>query len=131
MKNSEDLRIIGIDDTRPPIINKKPYIDLVFTLSEQASKQWCQNFNGLFSNSESKAKINLKDSTYIETWVKTMDKIPEHLEMLKTKVTECNELYNVHQIAMAQAATNKNKTLQEEQGPQGQLNNIIAQLDFN
>ena len=44
MKNINDLKITGIDNARPPRIRKEPYIDLVFTLSEKANKEWCHDF---------------------------------------------------------------------------------------
>ncbi len=131
MMHLEDLKIIGMDSNRPPLIKNVPYIDLVFTLSEKASESWCKNFNALFSKDENKASINLKNSIYIESWVKTMDKIPGHLDMLKIKVNECNEIHKLEQKAIAEATSNKNKSSKEEQGPQGQLNKIISQLDFS
>ena len=131
MKNTEDLKIIGIDKARPPMIRKEPYIDLVFELSEKANMQWCKDFNELFSATEDNVKINLEDCLYIETWVRTMDEIPKHFINLKTKVSQCNQIFKDRQKAITEAANNKNKTLAEEQGPQGQLNNIISKLNFN
>ncbi len=131
MKHMEDLKITGIDNNRPPIISKKPYIDLVFSLSEKAAEQWCKDFNASFKNDEHKAKISLENCIHIESWVKTMDKIPAHLEALKIKVAECNILFNDQQNAIAEAASNSGKKEEDLQGPQGQLNQIISKLDFN
>ena len=131
MKNIKDLKIAGIDSTRPPVIRKEPYIDLVFRLSDRASKEWCMDFNSLFVDVEYSVKINLIDCLYIETWTRTMDEIPEHLEMLKEKVSECNQTFYNRQVELARIANNNSNALADEQGPQGRLNNIIAKLNFN
>ena len=36
MEGISDLKIIGTDERRPPIIRKEPYIDVFFKLSHQA-----------------------------------------------------------------------------------------------
>ena len=67
MKGISDLRIIGIDERRPPIIRKEPYIDLYFKLSHQAPADWCNDFNALLSKHPSAPKINPKEGLYIES----------------------------------------------------------------
>jgi hypothetical protein len=131
MKIISDIKITGIDTARPPKIRKEPYIDLVFKLSEQANKSWCQDFNMMFEGSEFTVKIDSTKGLYIETWIREMGEIPEHLEMLKKKVAECNRIYNAREIANAQAAMLKNQTLMGEGGAQELLNNIIAGLKFD
>ena len=131
MSNTVDFKISGIDTARPPMIRKEPYIDVVFTLSEPANEFWCKNFNGLFNDAEYKASIDLKDCLFIKTWVRDMKKIPAQLEILKSKVTENNQIYNDRLIAIALSASNKNNNQIDEHGPQGQLNQIISQLDFD
>ena len=130
MKNIEDLKIVGIDSSRPPLIRKEPYIDLVFKLSDRASKEWCQTFNSLFPNIEYSVKIDLIDCLYIETWTRTMDEIPEHLKLLQEKVSECNQIYIDRQIELERVTNSQNSKINHADGPQGQLNDIIANLQF-
>jgi hypothetical protein len=131
MKNIRDLKIAGIDPARPPIIREAPYIDLVFKLSDRVNKEWCQDFNMLFTKSEYTVKVNAIDCLYIETWVRTMDEIPNHLKMLKEKVAECNQKVYDREVARTQALSDKNTALAGEEGAQGLLNDIIANLNFD
>ena len=130
MKNVKDLRITGIDASRPPRIRKEPYIDLVFKLSDRVTKEWCQDFTALFSNEKYSVKIDPVDCMYIETWVRTMDEIPGHLELLQAKVTECNLIVLNRETERLRQVASGNAVLQGEDGAQGELNRIIANLDF-
>lgn len=130
MKDIRKLKIAGIDSARPPKMRAEPYIDLVFKLSERVNKEWCQDFNMLFTRSEYTVKVNAIDCLYIETWVRTMDEIPGHLKMLQEKVAECNQKFYDRELARSQLISDKNTQLAGEQGAQGLLNDIIAKLDF-
>ena len=44
MEGISDIKICGIDETRPPMIKKEPYIDLNFKLIHKAPKDWCNDF---------------------------------------------------------------------------------------
>ena len=131
MKNIRNLKIAGIDTARPPKVRAEPYIDLVFKLSDRVNKEWCQDFNMLFSKSEYTVKINAIDCLYIETWVRAMDEIPEHLNMLKEKVKECNQKYYDREIARTQALVDKNSEVTGGEGAQGLLNEIISKLNYD
>jgi hypothetical protein len=131
MNEMYDLKIVGIDNTRPPKLRKEPYIDLVFTLSEKAGTEWCREFNALFENGDYSVKAGTIDDASIETWVRDMEEIPGHLEMLKAKAAECNERLNERRRAAARVADDKNTALAGEQGAQGRLNEIIAGLEFD
>lgn len=130
MEGISDLKIIGIDEKRPPIIRKEPYIDIFFKLSHQAPTDWCNDFNALLFKYPTSPRIKEKEGLYIETWVKTPDEITAFLEILKDKVTDCNLQY-VERIELSKRNTGTdNASLAKETGEQGRLNGIIAALDF-
>ena len=130
MEGISDLKINGIDATRPPRIQKQPYINLFFKLSHKAPPDWCQEFNSLMSKHEYTPKINTEEGLFIETWVRSPEEIVPHLQLLKKAVTKCSEIYieninrRIRESAGAYASVNDNS-------PQGRLNKIIAELDFS
>ena len=131
MEGISDIRIIGIDETRPPIIRKEPYIDIYFKLSHQAPVEWCKDFNALLSKHPTAPKIKEKEGLFIESWVRTPDEIVALVERLKETVVECTRLY-IERIERIRLAANSENALlaQQEGGEQGRLNKIIAALDF-
>jgi hypothetical protein len=126
-----DLRIAGIDEMRPPVIRKEPYIDIFFKLTHQAPADWCNAFNALLAKNPATPKIKEKEGLYIEAWVRTPDEIVALLALLKDKVSECNRQYIERIELSASKANNANTSLAQEEGEQGRLNRIIAALDFD
>jgi len=126
-----DIKIIGIDKKRPPVIRKEPYIDIFFKLSHQAPVDWCKDFNALLSKQPTAPKIKEKKGVYVEAWVRTPDEIVELLEQLKEKVAECSRHY-IERIELSLNNTDAANALlaQQGDGEQGRLNRIIASLDF-
>ena len=131
MEGISDLKIIGIDERRPPVIRKQPYIDIIFKLSHQAPPDWCHDFNGLLAKHPATPKIDEKEGLYIEGWVRTPDTIEEYLEQLKGSVTECIRQYIERIEQSARSAGDANSALAKETGEQGRLNHIIAALKFD
>lgn len=130
MEGISDLKIIGIDELRPPIIRKEPYIDIFFKLSHQAPLEWCKDLNALLSKNTSSASIEEKKGLFINTWVRSSGEIPELFNELKTAITECTRLY-IERITLAsQESLNNDSQAVDDSGEQGQLNRIIASLDF-
>ena len=130
MEGISDIKIIGIDEKRPPKIRKEPYIDLFFKLSHKVPKDWCNDFNALLSKHPGKPRIKESEGLFIDAWVKTPDDIPPFLELLKTKVTECSNNY-IKRIETSIRNVDKENLLKaEETGEQGRLNKIIASLVF-
>ena len=127
-----DIKIIGIDEKRPPKIRKEPYIDLYFKLSHQAPVDWCKAFNALFTKHPSTPKIREKEGLYIEAWVRSPDDIVGLLRQLKDKIIDCTSQY-IEQVELSiRNADSANASLaQGEAGEQGRLNKIIASLDFD
>ena len=131
MEGISDIRIIGIDEKRPPVIREKPYIDLFFKLSHQAPMDWCNDFNELMSKHPGSPRIEKKEGLYIESWVRSPDLIVEYLELLKKNIVLCNDNY-IERIEQA-ARSPQNDSLSDvvDDSPQGRLNKIIADLVFD
>ena len=131
MQGISDIKIIGLDEKRPPMVRKEPYIDLFFKLSHQAPQDWCEDFNRLTGKMDPAIKIDKKTGLYIDTYVRDMQQIQQHLDKIKAKIIACNEQYiaNIQQKAMADAE--KNASLQGDGGRQGSLNTIVAALKFD
>lgn len=130
MEGISDIKIVGIDERRPPVIRKQPYIDIYFKLSHQAPADWCKDFNGLLSRHPGRPKIKENEGMYIEAWVKTPDDIPPFLDLLKGKIKECSQQYIERIELAARRSDDANANLAGESGEQGRLNRIIAGLDF-
>ena len=133
MENILSLKIVGLDTKRPPRIRKEPYIDIFFELSDKAPKEWCDDFNKVGKQIDPPAKINTKEGLFIEAWVRNMDDIQKHLNIIKTKVTACNNLY-IENIKLKELAEiEKNAALLRETGSQteqSKLNKILVSLDY-
>jgi hypothetical protein len=127
-----DIRIVGMDENRPPRLRKEPYIDLYFRLLHKAPVDWCVRFNDLFVNHEYGPKINADEGLIIETWVRSPDEIAGLFLTLKEKVSLCTTQY-IEQIALSKRDTDSdNANLQKDgEGEQGRLNRVIAGLDFS
>jgi hypothetical protein len=131
MQGISDIKIVGVDKSRPSVIRKQPYIDIFFRLSHQAPVAWCNDFNGLLSKHPSTPRIVEKEGLFIETWVRKPNDIVGLLEKLKETVTECSRQYIERIELSAKLASSENASLAGESGEQGRLNNIIASLDFS
>jgi hypothetical protein len=131
MQNIDSLKIIGMDAARPPRLRKEPYIDLFFKLSHKAPRDWCQDFNMLFVNSEFMVKIDAEAGLYIETWVREMGEISAHLDGLKKKISQCNAAYIQKAKDTEAALIRASQTLKDEPGAQEILNKLIAGLNFD
>jgi hypothetical protein len=132
MEGISDIRINGVDETRPPRIRKEPYIDIFFTLSHQAPEEWCVQFNSLLSDELGKPNIQEKEGLYIEAWVRKPEEIVALLDMLKVKVAECTRQYIERvESSIRDASASNASAAGEETGEQGRLNKIIAALDFD
>ena len=131
MEGISDIKIVGIDEKRPPVIMGAPYIDLFFKLSHQAPLDWCTDFNALMSKQPGSPKIKQKEGLYIEAWVKTPELIVEYLELLKKNVTLCSDMY-IERIEQA-ARDTKSSDISgvSEDSAQGRLNKIISELVFD
>lgn len=130
MEGISDIRIAGIDERRPPRIRREPYIDLCFRLTHKAPVDWCQDFVDHLSKEGFPTIIDAKECLYIETWVRLPDEIIGRLQVLKKAVADCNARYIAKIEASERDKDGDIDALAREAGPQGQLNRIIAALDF-
>jgi len=126
-----EITIAGMDESRPPMVRKEPYIDLYFRLSEEPPSVWLNEFDRLVARMNPTVRINKLQGDIIETYVRDMVEIPAWLEVLKAKVAACNQHYTeqLRQEQLAEAA--RVDRLRGEEGPQGKLNKIIASLRFD
>lgn len=131
MESISDIRIIGIDEKRPPIIKHKSYIDLFFVLNQKVPVTWCEDFNNLMSRHPNKPRINVADSLYIQAWVRAADEIPSHLQELKEAVITCSEQYIEKIERSVRNASAGADTTSKDNSPQDRLNKIVAALDFD
>ena len=130
MEGISDIRIIGMDEKRPPKIRKEPYIDLFFKLSHKVPEDWSQDFNAMMSKHPGKPRIKEKEGLFIDAWVKKPDDVAPFLELLKGKITECNKNYITRIENAIRNKDQDNDSTAEESGEQGRLNRIIASLVF-
>ena len=132
MKGISDLKIIGIDETRPPYIRKEPYIDIFFKLSHKAPTDWCKILNTLLAKQKitTHAEVIEKEGEFISSWVRTPDEIIPLLEALKSVITECTKQY-IAQIQLSAQKSNEANTSQvKDTSAQANLNRILASLNF-
>lgn len=131
MEGISDIKIVGMDESRPPQIRKEPYINLFFKLSHQAPADWCKEFNALMSKHPYGAKIKEKEGLFIEAWVRKPDEVKGMLEELKTAVINCSRIYIERIEETVSNAKKVDSPVEEETGEQGRLNKIIAALEFD
>ena len=132
MEGISDIKIIGVDEKRPPRILKEPYIDLFFKLSHKPPLDWSKDFKELMADHPSKAKVDEKNGLFINGWVRTPDEIASFLDLLKQKVEQCSRQYINRIESSVRASGESNESMvQEETGEQGRLNKIIAGLKFD
>ena len=130
MEDVSELRITGIDETRPPRVRKEPYIDFYLKLSHQAPPEWCELFNGLGRKLNPPAKIDKTKGRVIDAYVRDMNQMQPCLDRLKGKVAECNALYAELLAQRASAAALRAANPDYDEGEQGRLNRIVAGLKF-
>ena len=131
MTSFNEIKIIGIDASRPPRVRKEAYIDLFYQLSEDAPVEWCEDFAGFGRELNPLAKVDQTKRGFINTYVNDMSVIPTHFEQLKQAVVDCNAQF-LEKLRQREVALAKdNADLSEQGGQQFQLNEIIASLDFD
>lgn len=131
MEGISDIYIAGMDEKRPPLIRKEPYIDLHFRLVHKAPADWCQDFNDLLSKHDASPRIDTGEGLYIDTWVRTPDEIVDHLQLLKEAVVRCTEEYIARIRERERDRDDSNDQLQQVEGEQGRLNRIVSGLVFD
>jgi len=131
MQGISNIKIVGIDEKRPPRVRKEPYIDLFFQLSHSAPKDWCEDFNLLAGKLEPAIRIDKNEGLFVETYVRDMNHIAAHLDKIKKKIIDCSAQY-IERIRQSEsAAAMQSAALLGDRGEQGKLNAIVATLRFD
>ncbi len=130
MKGISDLKIIGMDPARPPIINKKPYIELFFKLNHKAPLDWLGQFNDQMAKGKYPIKIRSKDSAIIETWVREVSEIEPVFIAIQQAIKTCIDNY-LNRLAALQNAEQANQSGATLSPAQIELNTVIASLKFD
>lgn len=130
MEGISDIRISGIDETRPPRIRKEPYINLFFKLNHKAPAKWCDAFNSIVSKRKYPVKIEPDEGQFVETWVRKPDEIAALVDALKEAVTHTSEEY-IARIKAENLSAAEQTVDPENEGEQGRLNRILADLKFD
>ena len=123
------IKIVGIDQQRPPRVRKEAYIDLVLKLSDKAPSGWIDLFDTLGRQINPAVKMDKTAGDCIMAWVRTMDEIPAHFDKIKQKVQACNVQYQEQLQQKLAAAQIQSENAASQ--PQARLNAIIAALDFD
>ncbi|MCW8932802.1 MAG: hypothetical protein OQL19_21505 [Gammaproteobacteria bacterium] len=131
MNDIKDIKIVGMDENRPPQIRKEPYIDLFFKLSHKVPGEWCEEFNKLTAKLNPPVKIDTSILIYIETYVRDMADIPDLLVLIKKKIVNTSTQYIERQRQKTLADIENNASIHGQGGKQGQLNAIIKSLNFD
>lgn len=131
MQDIMNIKIVGIDEKRPPLIQKEPYIDLFFQLSHKVPEDWCEDFNDLTKKLNPPIKIDKGKALFIETYVRDMNQIVKHLETIKHTIITCNEHYIKRCQERELAAQAKMSAVPGISGKQSQLNAIVDALNYS
>jgi hypothetical protein len=123
------IKIVGIDQQRPPRVRKEAYIDLVLKLSDKAPSDWIDLFDTLGRHMDPAVKMEKATGTCIMAWVRTMDDIPAHFDKIKQTVQTCNLQYEEQLQQKLAAAQISSESAASQQ--QARLNAIIAALNFD
>lgn len=131
MANISDIKIIGIDEQRPPVVRKEAYIDLFFQLSLQAPADWCEDFNKLGNQITPPVKIKPGEGVFLETYVRDVEHIQDHLNKIKEKIRSCSDQYLQKEKQRLLELAAKNAELHGGvSAKQNALNLIIAGLNY-
>ena len=130
MEGISDIRINGIDEMRPPMIRKEPYIDLVFKFNHKVPENWCNDFSNVAARTKIPVKIDPKEGVYIQTWVRKPEDVQGMLDKLKVVVKTTSDEY-VARIKAEALANVKQSVSPDAVGEQGRLNDIVDALNYD
>lgn len=125
-----EYKVIGLDADRPPMVQTRPCIDLIFQLNEAAPRAWCDAFQACVGKQQFTFKIDPEIGLHIETWVRTPDQIAKSLETTKLLVVRANEAYVKRLKAESQIVDTSDETVVVTQ-EQRALNDVVRQLVFD
>ncbi len=129
MSGIENLKIKRLDPNRRPSLKNKKYIDVFYELTQKAPRDWCGDFNLLFSKSSLNAKINPDEGLYIETWVRDLTHIQNELDQIKELIKICNKNY-IDQKLKEAAALQRVDSIQGDSKSDA-LDKVLDLLNFD
>lgn len=89
-----NIKIIGFDEERPPTMQARPCIDLIFQLDQEAPAEWCKVFGNVSGGQRYNIKIDPEVGLFLETWVKAPGDISGSVDTMKSLVAESNVAYD-------------------------------------
>ena len=125
-----EYKIIGIDEARPPKIQRQPCIDLVFELNETAPEDWCKQFQVVVGKTRYPITIDPVEGLFVETWVRKASEIAASLELIKSFVAKGNDAYKAMVLRNSDAPVEEGVVV-ELTPEQKQLNEIVSGLYFD
>lgn len=125
-----EYKVIGLDEDRPPMMQTKPCIDLIFQLNEAAPKTWCDEFLMGVGKQQFSFKVDVDIGLHIETWVRSPDQIAKSLETAKLLVARANEAY-VKRLKAESQVVDVNDEPVKITPEQQALNDVVRQLSFD
>ena len=129
MSGIENIKIKRLDPNRRPSLKNKKYIDVFYELSQKAPRDWCGDFNLLFSKSSLNVKINPDEGLYVETWVKDLTHIQNELDQIKEFIKSCNKSY-IDQKLKEAAAIQRTESIQGDSKSDA-LDKMLDLLNFD
>jgi hypothetical protein len=125
----DSIKIKGLDPNRRPSLKNKKYIDIFYELTQKAPRDWCADFNLLFSKNNLNAKIDPAEGLYVETWVRDLTHIQTELDKIKEIIKICNKNYIEKKLAEVAAA----QRTADAKGVSGNdvLDKVLNLLDFD
>lgn len=125
-----NFRVVGIDESRPPVIEEKPCIFLYFELNEAAPKQWCNDFQAGVGKQPFYIRIDPDIGLHIETWVRKPEQITKSLETVKALVAKGNDAHKRRLKAESVVVHTEDESVVISP-EQRALNKVIAGLEFD
>ncbi|XOV89212.1 MAG: hypothetical protein ACFHX7_04785 [Pseudomonadota bacterium] len=130
MTSSSTFRLIGFDASRPPTVQPRPCIDLIFELDTAAPPLWCEMFNALAANGKYPVRIDPAEGLFVETWVRTGEEIEKVLDRIKALVAAGNTAYDARMNAPVVGVVSKaGEVIKSPE--QLRLDGMVARLNFD
>ena len=130
MVDATNIKIIGFDEERPPMIQVRPCVDLIFQLDQEAPAEWCKCFSDVCGKTRYPFVIDPEVGLFIETWVKKPGEIEAVVTAVQEFVAACNVSYD--------ELLKRRRTVVQVDSPdvvlspaQIALNEIVSKLNFN
>lgn len=127
MRQEKHIKLISLDPERHPNVVNKNYIDIVYMLSEEAPKAWCEIFNDIYKNDKT-IRIDNDSSQYIVSWIRDMEDIPKIFNTMKDNISLTNTTYQKN--LLAEEKLRKDSYNQDKSKESIRLDEILSRLDF-